>query len=312
MVTTIDILNANGFSNSDSIVRAAHDAGLPLGIAAALMAQESMGANVYGHDSGGYRPADYVTEDNFREFYQAVVVNGATSNGVGPSQITYPGYFSQQPDYAWWDPYSNMCFGFRLMVSYLGGRYGDDSLIAGGSRYNSGSPTGNLNYGRSFNNFANQYTALLSTTEEDDMDANQAQLLQEIHDRVMAGLPNGPEGQNGTKILDSADGGTIMDAIGRVPDNIFNRTITRKDGHTATFDDMIGYLDLRLEVLDKALRQYGIPQAGLGKGNNTDIVTETAWLPDNFARIRNAIASLATSIASIQATLNTMEGTKND
>ena len=163
MSTAQEILSAGGFQNADAIVRAANDTGLPLGIAAGLIAKESMGANVYGHDAGGaLSGAGAVTQDNFTNQFMPIIRAGGTSNGVGPTQITYPGYFTQNPDLAWWDPYTNMCFGFRLMKGYLGGNYSDDSLIAAGSTYNSGSATGALDYGQTFDQLATEWTNRLS------------------------------------------------------------------------------------------------------------------------------------------------------
>lgn len=162
MSTAQEILAAGGFQNADALVRAANDTGLPLGIAAALVAKESMGANVYGHDTGGaLSGAGAVTQDNFTNQFLPLIRAGHTSNGVGPTQITYPGYFTQNPNLAWWDPYTNMVFGFQLMKGYLNGKYGDDALIAAGSAYNSGTATGALDYGRTFDQLATTWTARL-------------------------------------------------------------------------------------------------------------------------------------------------------
>ena len=159
------ILSDGGFSNAQAIVQAAHDTGLPLGIAAALMAKESMGANVYGHDAGGAMSgAGEVTQQNFTQQFLPAILSGAISNGVGPSQITYPGYFVQNQNLAWWDPYTNMCFGFKLMAGYLNGDYSDASLIAAGSTYNSGTATGAPWYGQSFDQLAVNWTNLLAGT----------------------------------------------------------------------------------------------------------------------------------------------------
>lgn len=167
MSNAVDLLTQVGFQNSDSIVRAANDTGLPLGIAVALIAKESNGANVYGHDAGGaLSGGGEVTQDNFTNQFMPLIRAGHTSNGVGPTQITYPGYFTQNPDLAWWDPYTNMCFGFNLMLGYLGGDYSDDSLIAAGSTYNSGSATGAPAYGTSFRDLAVAWTAKLSGSDE--------------------------------------------------------------------------------------------------------------------------------------------------
>lgn len=238
MSTAQDVLTAGGISNADALVRAANDTGLPLGVAAALIAKESYGQNIYGHDSGGaLSGAGTVTQDNFTNQFMPLIKAGHTSNGVGPTQITYSGYFLNNPSLAWWDPYTNMCFGFNLMKGYLNGNYTDAALVAAGSTYNSGSATGSAaTYGRTFADLAETWTQRLTgaddtpaqtTVQEDDMDANQAAMLQAIHDRVMGGLPNGAEPQNGAKILDSNDGGALMAAIQNVPKAILNYSLPR-------------------------------------------------------------------------------------
>ena len=165
MTDAAQILTDAGVQNADAIVRAANDEGLPLGIAVALIMKESGGKNIYGHDRGGVLSAPgelQVTEDNFKNQFLPAVLGGATSNGVGLTQITYPGYFRQNPDLAWWDPYTNARFGFNLIKGYLNGRYDDAALVAAGSTYNSGSPTGNPAYGQTFRDLAVEWTEKLS------------------------------------------------------------------------------------------------------------------------------------------------------
>ena len=53
MASPAEILTAGGLANADSIVLAAHQTGVPLEIAAALIEKESGGRNIYGHDVGG-------------------------------------------------------------------------------------------------------------------------------------------------------------------------------------------------------------------------------------------------------------------
>ena len=166
MTTAQEIITAAGIEHAAEIVQAANDTGLPLGIAVALIAKESGGRNVYGHDAGGIRPADEVTRENFTAQFLPHVLAGGTSNGVGPCQITYPGYFRLHPDYPWWDPLANMRFGFDLLNGYLAGDYSMSSMQAAGSRYNSGSPTGAPAYGQSFADLAVEWTARLSGSSE--------------------------------------------------------------------------------------------------------------------------------------------------
>jgi hypothetical protein len=71
--------------NADALVRASKDSGLPLYVACAMIQKESNGQNIYRHDNGGImNGAGEVTEENFKNEFLPQVLNGATSNGVGP------------------------------------------------------------------------------------------------------------------------------------------------------------------------------------------------------------------------------------
>lgn len=169
MALAVDILKQNGVKNAEAIVAASNTSGLPLGVAVGMIMKESGGANIYGHDAGGaMHGAGEVTEANFKSGFLPVVLRGGTSNGVGPAQITYPGYFKQNPNYAWWDPYWSCLFGFNLLKGYLGGNYSFESLARAGSTYNSGNPTGTYNtYGKTFANLAISWTEKLRGASTD-------------------------------------------------------------------------------------------------------------------------------------------------
>jgi len=144
-----------GIQNAELAARACRKAGLPFWVACALLEKESHGRNVFGHDSGGAGPhGQPVTKERFQDFYRKVLA-GATSNGVGPCQITWAGslqngkrdggYFNQMIRMGLdpWDPEENMVFGFALLRSHYN-RLGD-SWEKAGTAYN-GSP----DYGRDF------------------------------------------------------------------------------------------------------------------------------------------------------------------
>lgn len=164
MPSALDILNEQGVGNPTAIIAASNASGLPLGVAMGMIMKETGGANIYGHDAGGACHGwGEVTEDNFRNSFLPVVLNGGTSNGVGPTQITYPGYFRQNPDYHWWDPYWNCLFGFNLLKNYCHGDYSWGNLATAGSFYNSGSATGSRNtYGVTFADLAVWWTNRLA------------------------------------------------------------------------------------------------------------------------------------------------------
>ncbi|WP_371031282.1 hypothetical protein [Pseudoclavibacter sp. JSM 162008] len=142
MARAVDIIAAHGVQNADAIVRAAVAVGLEVAIAAAIIEKESNGANIYGHDRGGVfssiglgKPADNrVTEDNFRDFRRRIA-SGETSNGVGPAQITWPGYFPQaeRQGVRLWVAEDNIRFGLTIFAGHL---RGSGDLVAAGHAYN--------------------------------------------------------------------------------------------------------------------------------------------------------------------------------
>lgn len=166
-MTDRDTLSRNGIrANAAELVAAAEKVGVPLWIAAAFVEQESGGLNVYGHDAGGtFSGAGAVTQSNYATFL-AKVRSGARSNGVGPLQITYPGYFRQTTEEIanLWRPYDNLVFGLRIIKSFLAGRTDDAALNAAAQRYNSGSPTGAPSYGRAVVERAHRWRSLLTAT----------------------------------------------------------------------------------------------------------------------------------------------------
>lgn len=150
----IAVMEAKGLTNCESIINASRRVKLPLEAACALMQKESGGRNVYGHDSGGVFSRDEyptVTGANFFDFIVRVM-NGATSNGVGPSQITYAGsnvgghrdggYFREmaQLHLRPWIVEENMQFGFKILKGHYDATH---SWVAAGTRYN-----GAESYGR--------------------------------------------------------------------------------------------------------------------------------------------------------------------
>ena len=187
-MTVVDVFAKHGLRNAEALVRAADDVGLQLHIAAALAEKESGGRNIYGHDAGGAlstktgpvsiggetypRGGDIpVTEANFTEYFLPAVLAGKISNGVGPLQITYPGYFKQRPDYPWWDPYKSALVGYTDFLGYLKGATTPAAIKTAGSRYNSGSYTKTAGtYGEALATLAAKWdTWLKSSTTEDSM-----------------------------------------------------------------------------------------------------------------------------------------------
>lgn len=131
-----------GLANVELIAKAADKAGLPFYVACALMERESGGRNVYGHDKGGALsgfPYE-VNEGNYRVF-EWLIGNGQTSNGVGPCQITWKGFFPAMVKLGLkpWDALDNMTYGMGLLASYYKAK---GSWTLAGKQYN-----GSLTYG---------------------------------------------------------------------------------------------------------------------------------------------------------------------
>lgn len=188
---------ASGYETSAiqrAVLAAADSVGCPWWAALACLWMETgeYGANIFGHDAGGaYCGAGEVTEEKFRDFY-AQISAGATSNGVGPLQVTYPGYFLNDPDRAWWDPQASSevaCGILRDLIASEGDDY--ESLRRVGSRFNSGSAYGSYEqYGVRFSDYCRSWYnyGRPAGGGEDDLNMSSAvELLTEIRDSLRAG-----------------------------------------------------------------------------------------------------------------------------
>lgn len=77
--------------------------------------------------------------------------------------------------------------------------------------------------------------------------------------------------------------------------------VTRYDGHQASLNDLLGYLDGRVERLSAQVDDLmslakggGIAKRGQGDdAGSTDLCVEVGWLPQNFAELRDLIGRLA-------------------
>ena len=288
MARAVDVISAAGVENAAAIVAASNDTGLPLGVAMGMIMKETGGANIYGHDAGGACCGwGQVTEDNFRNNFLPVVLAGGTSNGVGPTQITYPGYFRQNPGYPWWDPYSNCVVGFNLLKGYCGGDYSDASLVAAGSTYNSGSPTGTAStYGRTFAALAEDWTARLAGASTDvdmsDLGGDSDVQLSDVVTR-----PDGAE----TSV------GAILGYLDQRIEGLY-RIVRPGDGRQTDLPTIAGWLDQRAERLESVVCGGGVQVRnpdGSDAGRCTDIAAEAGWLPANVRSLADAASRLASS-----------------
>ena len=94
--------------------------------------------------------------------------------------------------------------------------------------------------------------------------------------------------------------------------------VTRPDGHQASLNDTLAYMDMRLEnlasIVDELARLAkggGIEKRGDGESGMTDAAIEIGWLPRNFADIRELIAKTAqrSDIDALVAAMNAARAT---
>lgn len=142
-------LRARGIRNPYYAARAAHEAGIPLSLACALLTQETGGgANEWGHDPtifvGGYDAlhgvhyGEIVTHDAYLAYKAQRGPTGAGGmQGVGPCQLTYYSYQDEADACGGcWNPLANMLVGFKLLASNIK----RDGLRAGIAAYNGSGP----------------------------------------------------------------------------------------------------------------------------------------------------------------------------
>ena len=74
--------------------------------------------------------------------------------------------------------------------------------------------------------------------------------------------------------------------------------VTRPDGHTATVNDVLAYLDLRIERIEAVLLGGQDKKGPDGKptGDRTNVFDEAAWNATNFARVYQALDALGKKV----------------
>jgi hypothetical protein len=166
----IAIAKSHGMLNVELIAQCCDETGARFYIALAMLEKETGTCrNVYGNDVGGtFRGfKDLVTECNWRAFRHEVITNGRTSNGVGPSQLTFKGFFTDMESKGLkpWDLHDNLAYGVKLVQSYY--RAGRDqgksvnaALRYAGTRYN-----GSSSYGDSFLTVALRWKARVGSAD---------------------------------------------------------------------------------------------------------------------------------------------------
>lgn len=144
--SAIALATKKGMHNADILAKVADELGVEYSACLALMEMESNGENIWGADKGGYFSGKkgLVTEADYKIFRNAVVTHGHTSNGVGPAQITWRGFFPdmEKKGLKPWDIHDNMKYGLTLLFSYY---KASGSWTSAGKKYN-----GALSYGIRF------------------------------------------------------------------------------------------------------------------------------------------------------------------
>ena len=285
MADAVDILKQSGVENATAIVAASNTSGLPLGVAVGMIMKESGGANIYGHDAGGAMyGAGEVTEQNFKSGFLPVVLNGGTSNGVGPAQITYPGYFQQNPDYAWWDPYWSCLFGFNLIKQYCGGNYSFESLARAGSTYNSGNPSGTYNtYGKTFANLAINWTEKLQNASTDVR-----------YDSQEDDVPSAQEIANA--ILD-----TQIDYQGGIYPGA-KTSLRNEVGWTA-----FNFSDIPSRVWGHSVKRAGLPDNDPRAGKAVQTGSVMAWMDAFILDVKKTVVDSLSGVASDETVIKAVE-----
>lgn len=156
---------AVGLTNVEHIAAACNATGCKFYFATAMIAKESRGRNVWGGDEGGVFSGfpDEVNEGAYRAFEHEVLVNGRTSNGVGPAQITHPDNIRKLKARGLKGhlPADTIRLGVELLLSYYvaarkAGKSNADAIRAAGTRYN-----GKASYGEDLLVQARRFHTLL-------------------------------------------------------------------------------------------------------------------------------------------------------
>ena len=115
------MMKEGGIVKPADTLRVAREVGLPLPFACALLEQESGGGNnVFGHD-GVANPikGGAVTKDRYME-YKHYRQLGLGANGVGPTQLTWPGFQDRADQLGGcWDYDVNLRVGFSVLRAHI-------------------------------------------------------------------------------------------------------------------------------------------------------------------------------------------------
>lgn len=189
------VLTDNGMANAAVIVQAAQLEGMDLAVAATLVAGESWGKHIWGHDpgetGGHYVKGGPVTQANYLAYRAAMRAGEIRRQGCGISQATSAEYQDRADQLGGcWDMLANCRSGFRGMQALMS-RYG---VRDGARRYN-GSGDAAERYADNFmsrlsiwqGRLAGASAAPAAAPEEDDMTDEDRRMLREVYLQMVQG-----------------------------------------------------------------------------------------------------------------------------
>lgn len=143
------------------MVQVCRSTGLSIPLGASILTQESGGGqNIFGHDPTIYTGAGTVTKSKYLE-YRAERDRTGKAQGVGVTQLTYPGYQDEADRIGGcWVITNQLIVGFKT----LAGNIRQDGLHNGVARYNGSGPAAD-EYARTVIARADQYAAALHLPE---------------------------------------------------------------------------------------------------------------------------------------------------
>lgn len=184
----VEALTGYGLSNAAVIVQAAQMEGMDLSVAATLVAGESWGKHIWGHDPGAtdghYVKGGPVTQANYLAYRAAMRAGQIGRQGCGISQATSAEYQDRADELGGcWDMLANCRSGFRGMQALMS----QHGVRDGARRYN-GSGSDAEAYADRFmsrlsiwqGRLAAVSAARPAATEEDDLTPEQDKMLREI------------------------------------------------------------------------------------------------------------------------------------
>lgn len=157
---TIKLLKSWGFKYPRTTIGAARASGLPLSYALATLRMETTtGANVFGHDATRSIPDRWkgkrVTRLRYAYYKRRRFQHGA--QGVGPGQLTYPGYQDMaDKEGGCWRAYPSMYIAFKVMKGLID----SSGRQNGAARYNGTGPEAEA-YGRAWAGYQRQFHTIL-------------------------------------------------------------------------------------------------------------------------------------------------------